>query len=164
MKLKIGKDLVNNEHVLVIPNQVTIVFNFEFTKLKVITKNGTEVLDIDPKNILVRYNYPCINFINNGGIQVFSFYNSQSFYIHKGYLYLNHNHIKNIIMFLIENVPFKFEDYNYENPDLIKEVKCYTNRFVVTTTENLGHTVDTNNIRDIFLWQYYFHLRDLKNV
>lgn len=157
MKLKIGKDLVNNEHVLVIPNQITFVFDFEFTKLKIITNVGTKIFDIDAKKIYITYQSPRINF------NEFDIYGGGGYYYRNlNYIHLNHHHVKNIIMFLIDNVPFKFEDYTYETPDLVKEVKCYTNRFVVTTIDELGLTVSTNGAKPISVWQYYFHLRDLK--
>ena len=167
MKLKIGKDLVNREHVLIIPNQLTIDFDFEFTRMKLITKEGTKTIDIDPGTIKFRYVNPRINFEGKqSGMINYSFYNGQSFYyeLNRNYLYLNHNHLKNFIMFFIDNVPFKMEDYDHEIIDNVKEVKCYTNRFVITYNDNLGKTVQMTGNKPLSTWQYYFMLREIVNA
>jgi hypothetical protein len=165
--LKRGKDLQNNEHVLVIPNQVTIIFDFAFTKMKLITKQGIKEISIDPKKIKIKlYNGVEIDF--EGDSENFSIRSGVYRYNHIQYKYLslNHNHVKNMIGLLLENVPFKFEDYKLESdPKKVKDVKCYPTRIVITYDDDLGKVIKgSDNVgRRLSTWQYYFHLRDNKD-
>ena len=159
MKLKIGKDLINREHVLVIPNQITFVFDFDFTTLKLITKEGTKTIDIDINNIRCRYLDSKIDLNNSLHVR-----SSGTFYYSFGSstMFMNHHHIKNMIMFLIEAVPFNTADHNFEDISLIKEIKCYETQFIITYNDNTGKKISTNDLL-LSHWQYYFNLRDLKN-
>lgn len=159
MKLKIGKDLINNEHILVIPNQLTIVFDFAFTTMKLMTKEGNKIIDLEPNSISCTYRNARLIF------DKYQFYTSQGFHFRSSdtYLCLNHNHIRNIIMFLIDNVPFDMANYDFEVIENVKEVKCYTNRIILLYNDNLGKTIKLNGFKKISEWQYYFKLRDIVN-
>lgn len=161
--LKIGKDLVNKEYVLVIPNQVTIVFDFDFTKIKLITKQGIKEIPIDSKKTKFRiHSNAQIKFTDTYGKQ-FIFQSGSYRYNLNNYLTLNHNYIKKIVELLLDNVPFDFNSYQHEeNPAAIKDVKCYPSRIVITYDNDLGKIIKNSEGIGEYLntWQYYFYLRN----
>jgi len=155
VKLKIGNDKTNKEYVLVIPNQVTFVFDYAFTSIKIITLEGTKEYSIDTD---IKFRYSFRTWIQIGNLSIIS---GSSFITYvtgnKLYMDLNHQHIKHLIKFILINKPHDFTDVIKE--DDIKEVKCFKNRIALIKTDSFRKILVATQSNSINMWQYYMSLQ-----
>lgn len=171
MKLKVGVDKLNKEYVLFIQNQLTIVFDFDFKTIKLITSTGTFVEELEDI-------YKTAMNLNERISLQFPLKNSRKLYIGSGsfamdyrvsnytnWIDMNHNHIRNLADFLMVNVPFNINNrITVGDLNKITDIKCFKDRFVIVRKRHTDNKETTDVISNISIeldkWLYYFDLRD----